>query len=158
MARGVALAVVVAALVCTPAQGALTHSWHADGDALDAVGGADGTLNGDATFAPGLASQGFSMDGAGDTVTFGDVGDLGATDFTIAFAIKTTFPNVDEYILTKRPACTFGSFFDIHEGGGGTLSLRSTRATSPTTPDSDRSIASTTASSTPRSSRARDRS
>jgi hypothetical protein len=115
--------VVVAALACTPAEGALTHSWHGDGDLSDAVGGATGTPHGDATFAPGLANQGFSMDGAGDKVTFGDVGDLGTTDFTIAFAIKTTFPNVDEYILTKREACTFGSFFDIHEGGGGTLSF-----------------------------------
>jgi hypothetical protein len=121
--RSWALAVGIGALLCPPAQGALTHSWHADGDALDAVGTANGTLHDNATFAAGLVNQGFSLDGAGDTVTFGDNGNLGTTDFTIAFAIKTTFPGVDEVVLTKRPACDFGSFFDIHEGGGGTLSL-----------------------------------
>jgi hypothetical protein len=120
---GPALAIVVALAVCAPAQGALTHSWHADGDALDAVGGANGTLHGGATFASGLSGQGFSLDGSDDTVSFGDTGDLGATDFTIAFAIRTTFPGVDETVLTKRPICDFSSFFDIHEGGGGTLSF-----------------------------------
>ena len=123
MVRCCALGAVLAALACGSANAALTHSWHADGDALDAVGSATGTLHGDAGFAAGLSNQGFSMDGAGDTVTFGDVGDLGTTDFTIAFAIRTTFPGVDEYILTKRPTCAFDSFFDIHEGGGGTLSF-----------------------------------
>jgi hypothetical protein len=56
-------------------------------------------------------------------VSFGDTGDVGATDFTIAFAIKTTFPGVDEVLLTKRPSCDVGSFFDIHEGTGGTLTF-----------------------------------
>jgi hypothetical protein len=120
---GPALAIVIAALACAPAQAALTHSWHADGDALDSVGSANGTMHDNATFAAGLVNQGFSLDGAGDTVTFGDTGNLGTTDFTIAFAIKTTFPGVDEVVLTKRTVCNFSSFFDIHEGGLGTLSL-----------------------------------
>ncbi len=122
MARRCVLAVVIAAFACTPAHAALTHSWHADGNTDDAVGTADGVANNGATFAPGLSGQGFSLDGIDDTVTFGDAGDLGTADFSIAFAIKTTFPG-DEVVLTKRPICDFSSFFDIHEGAGGTLSL-----------------------------------
>jgi hypothetical protein len=115
---------VIALLGSSPAHAALTHSWHADGNALDAVGSAHGTLHGDATFAPGFFNEGFSLDGVDDTVSFGtSAGNLGATDFTIALAIKTTFPGVDEVILTKRPICNFSSFFDIHEGTGGRLSF-----------------------------------
>jgi concanavalin A-like lectin/glucanase superfamily protein len=119
----ISLATLSVALSCATAGAAITHSWPGDGSAEDVVGTADGTLHDNATFAAGLVNQGFSLDGAGDTVTFGDVGDLGTTDFTIAFAIKTTFPGVDEVVLTKRPICGFSSFFDIHEGAGGTLSF-----------------------------------
>jgi Concanavalin A-like lectin/glucanases superfamily len=124
MALGPALAVLIAAWACAPAGAALTHRWPADGDALDVVGTANGTLNNGATFAAGLSGQGFLLDGSDDTITFGaTAGNVGSGDFTIAFAIRTTLPTFNEAILTKRAVCDHDSFFDIHGGGSGTLSF-----------------------------------
>jgi hypothetical protein len=92
VAAGPVLAILIAVWACAPANATVTHRWPADGDANDVVGTANGTLNNGATFAAGLAGQGFSLDGADDTVSFGTTaGNVGSGDFTIAFAIKTTF-------------------------------------------------------------------
>jgi len=103
--RCCALGAVVAALACGSADAALTHSWHADGDAVDAVGAANGTLNNGAAFAPGLTNQGFSLDGDDDTVTFGtSAGNVGSGDFTVAFAIKTPNPT-DRAVILSSTSC-----------------------------------------------------
>jgi hypothetical protein len=118
------LAIVIAALACSPAQAAITHSWHADGDTVDAVGTANGTLNNGATFAAGLAGQAFSLDGTDDTVTFGTTaGNVGSGDFTIAFAIRMASAGQHEAVLTKRAVCNHGSFVDIHSGASGTIGI-----------------------------------
>ena len=53
---------------CTPPPPGMVSWWPGDGNALDLVGGNDGILRGDATFAAGLVGQAFSFDGAGDYV------------------------------------------------------------------------------------------
>ena len=46
----------------------LVAKWSGNGNPNDSVGGFDGTLQGDATFANGLVGQAFSIDGLGDYV------------------------------------------------------------------------------------------
>src|SRR6185369_9437543 len=102
----------------------LTHEWPADGDALDAVGDADGTLSGGTTFGQGLFDEAFVFDGVDDEVSFGQTaGNFGNSDFTIAFVIRTTSTGVVEGVLGKRSVCAFGSFWDIRTRGHGDLSL-----------------------------------
>ena len=50
--------------------------WPGDGNATDIMDGNHGTLEGDATFAPGMVGQGFSLDGDGDFVLVPDSADL----------------------------------------------------------------------------------
>ena len=71
----------------------LLHWWTGDGHSNDEVGGNDGTMTGNVTFAPGIVGQAFSFDGSGSV----DLGDLGATtpSGAIAFWIN---PSVVEDI------------------------------------------------------------
>src|SRR5207249_4082770 len=62
----------VAQPVCVPAASGLVDWWKGDGNANDAVGASNGTLDGNATFAPGLVGQAFSLDGVGDGVVIGN--------------------------------------------------------------------------------------
>ena len=65
--------------------------WPGDGDAEDIVGGNNGTLTGDATFAPGIVEQGFSLDGTGDFVLVPDNTSLNITgDVTVDLWAKRT--------------------------------------------------------------------
>ena len=58
--------------------------WPGDGNANDIIGGNDGTLTGDAIFAPGMVDQGFSLDGTGDFVVVPDSPNLNITgDVTV---------------------------------------------------------------------------
>ena len=54
--------------------------WKAEGNAEDAVDGNDGTLVGDATFAPGMVGQAFQFDGNGDYMTVPDSTNLDLAD------------------------------------------------------------------------------
>jgi hypothetical protein len=49
-----------------PAPAGLLAWWPGDGNALDVVGGKDGSLRNGATFAPGVGGQAFSFDGVDD--------------------------------------------------------------------------------------------
>lgn len=88
------ISVVVSVLALpTAASGAsVTHSWLADGNALDAVGGADGVLFGDATFGvPAHSGQAFVFDGMGDRVAVAtDASFYPTGSFTIDAWARTT--------------------------------------------------------------------
>lgn len=110
--------------ISAPAHAATTHSWPAGGDAEDVIGSADGVLSGGTSFGSGYIAQGFMFDGIDDSVAFGtEAGNFGASDFTIAFAIRTTNSTRLEGIFGKRATCTASSFWDVRSGAGGTLSL-----------------------------------
>ena len=51
-----------------PPPAGMVSWWSGDGNAQDIVDGNHGTLTGDATFAPGMVGQAFSLDGTGDFV------------------------------------------------------------------------------------------
>jgi uncharacterized delta-60 repeat protein len=53
---------------CTPAPPGMVRWWPGDGKAVDIIGGNDGTLQGGATFTPGMVGQAFSFDGLDDFV------------------------------------------------------------------------------------------
>lgn len=59
--------------------------WPGDGNANDIEDGNGGTLQGDATFAPGMVKQGFLLDGIDDFVNVGNASNLqvSASDFTV---------------------------------------------------------------------------
>ncbi len=57
--------------------------WRAEGNANDSLGTNHGTMVNGATFGPGIASQGFQLDGVNDHVTFPDAPSLRPTSFTV---------------------------------------------------------------------------
>jgi hypothetical protein len=119
---------VIIALECLlndgSARAAVTNSWPAEGDAADAVGTADGVLTGGVSFGEGSVGQGFVFDGVDGEVSFGtEAGNVGASDFTISFAIRTTVENEVVSVLSKRDICGFSAFWDIRSGVTGRLSL-----------------------------------
>jgi hypothetical protein len=68
--------------------------WKGEGNGSDVVGSNQGTLLGDATFAPGLVGQAFSFDGANDGVSFGNPASLQLQKFTIEAWVKRHDTNV----------------------------------------------------------------
>lgn len=56
------------AQTCLQPPPGLVHWWTGDGDATDLVGGSPGTLQGVASFVPGLVDQAFAFDGTGGSV------------------------------------------------------------------------------------------
>ena len=88
-----------------PATSGLLAHWRADGDAVDSVGGNDGTLRAGASFSPGKVGDAFSLDGFGDYVSlpaFTTQTSLG--DFTVAawFFMEAHNPNGRSFILDTR--------------------------------------------------------
>ncbi len=63
--------------------------WPADGNAVDAVGPNDGSLENGATYGSGQFGQAFSLDGIDDYVAFGDVLDEIDVPFTVEAWIHT---------------------------------------------------------------------
>jgi hypothetical protein len=53
---------------CTPAPSGITAWWKAEGDAVDSIGGNNGTLMNGAGFQPGEVNEAFSLDGASQYV------------------------------------------------------------------------------------------
>jgi len=76
--------------VCTPEPDAVAW-WAGDGDATDYTGGHDGTLVNGAAFGPGMAGQGFLLDGVDDHVRVPD-----ATEFN-----NLTQLSMDAWIRTS---------------------------------------------------------
>jgi len=81
------------ALPCTPAPSGLVSWWGGDNNALDMVGGYNGTLHGDTTYAAGKVGQSFSFDGNGDYVSIPQSANLpvrGTNSFTIDAWVKNS--------------------------------------------------------------------
>ena len=77
--------------------------WPGDGNAQDIVDGNHGILSGDATFAPGMVGQGFSLDGTGDFVLVtGDRPNLNITgDVTVDLWAKRTVFGCTSVLIDK---------------------------------------------------------
>ena len=87
--------------------------WNAEGNADDAVGGHNGSMQGGTTFASGLAGgQAFSLDGVNDYVSIPDSADL-----TPPLAISVEAWVRPDSLAGSR---TILSKYDSSDGGGGT--------------------------------------
>jgi hypothetical protein len=74
---------------CVQPPSGLVSWWPGDGNADDVQNVNDGTLQGDATFAPGMVGQAFSLDGVGDFVESPENGSLDLNGpFTIDLWVK----------------------------------------------------------------------
>ncbi len=100
--------------------------WPGDGNANDIVDGNHATLSGDATFAPGMVGQGFSLDGAGDFVLVsGDIANLNITgDVTVDLWAKRTILDAAQRTMVVKGAGFSGPlaywlYFSSHQVIGG---------------------------------------
>jgi len=74
---------------CATGPTGLVSRWRAEGNAVDDVGGRNGTLEGAVTFAPGKVGQAFSFDGASlVSVPDDPIWTLGTSPFTIGLWVK----------------------------------------------------------------------
>ncbi len=103
---------------CVPPPSGLVNWWQGEGNANDSAGGANGTLQNGASFAPGKVGQAFSFDGVNDYISFGNtVGNFGTNDFTIEYWLKTSTTRI-EPVIGKWGNCGLSSFFDMRLSGG----------------------------------------
>jgi len=88
---------------CISPPSGLVSWWPGHGDAIDIVGGSNGTLQNGAAFASGMVGQAFSFDGVDDFVSINNFNSLdGFNDATFEFWIKmNSFPS--------DPRCNSGS-------------------------------------------------
>ena len=95
------------AQTCTPAPSGLVAWWPGDGNAQDIAGGNNGTMQNGATFATGMVTQAFSLDGVDDEVSIPDAAALRVTGaITIATWIKyATCNHIFGWcaVITKSP-------------------------------------------------------
>ncbi|HJT80863.1 MAG TPA: LamG-like jellyroll fold domain-containing protein, partial [Chthoniobacterales bacterium] len=110
---------------CTPAPAGLVSWWQADGNAMDAVGGNNGIVQGAVTFVSGKAGQAFSLGGHGDTNGNGDrvrVANSPALQ-TQNFTIDAWIRRASASIVTNngKPGVEGGTFFAFGNGGYGFL-------------------------------------
>jgi len=85
----------VCAQSCVPPPTGLVAWWPGDGDANDLAGENDGTLEGGATFAPGMVGQAFSLDGVDDYVSVPDDPSLNlGAGLTVEAWINPSYPHV----------------------------------------------------------------
>src|SRR5207248_9700950 len=73
---------------CVPPASSLVNWWKGEGNANDEIGASNGTLGGNATFAPGLVGQAFRVDGDGDSVLVGNPSSLQLQTLTIEAWVK----------------------------------------------------------------------
>jgi hypothetical protein len=97
----------------------MVNWWKADGNASDSAGSANGTVSGSVAFVPGRYGHAFDFNG-GEVQCGNSAGNFGTDDFTIAFWIRNPAQPVGLQVISKRPVCNFGSFFDIQGGSGPT--------------------------------------
>ena len=123
MASAVAsLTVNPAVAVAAPAN--LINWWPAENNALDVVGGVNGTLSpSGVTYAAGEVGQAFHFNGTNSSVSFGGAaGGFGTNDFTMEFWMRTAVTGAfSEYpVLAKTTGCNSSTGFSIRlEGQGG---------------------------------------
>lgn len=95
-------------------------AWYpGDGNANDIIGGNNGTLQGNTTFANGKVLQAFSLDGNGDRVVVGNTAALQLQNFTIENFVRRASPT----LVTNDPnaGSPGGTFFAYGFGGYGFL-------------------------------------
>ena len=93
-----------------------TAYWPAEGNAADATGnGFDGTLYGDATFAPGVEGQAFSLDGNGDWIGINQTMSFSG-DYTIEGWLNTLGPDPDcgDIFAATKETWYNGQYSDQH--------------------------------------------
>ena len=84
------------------AQVGLVSHWTAEGNATDVVGNNNGTVRGNATFAPGFAGQAFSLDGVNGYIEVPDSPSLSITGpLTLEARIKINTNTVQQAIIEK---------------------------------------------------------
>jgi len=95
----------------------MVNWWKADGDATDSAGTANGTVSGSVAYVPGRYGQAFDFNG-GEVACGTTAGNFGTGDFTMAFWLRNPAQVAGIEIMSKRPICNYGSFFDIRGGSG----------------------------------------
>jgi hypothetical protein len=87
---------------CSPPPAGLVSWWQGEGNANDATGGNNGTLQGGASFVAGMVGQAFSFDPASGTVIVPDSSSLRLTNqLTIEAWINTQGQSTDYGIVSK---------------------------------------------------------
>jgi hypothetical protein len=123
---------------CTPPPAGMVSWWPGDGNANDIQGANNGTLQGGATFAPGMVGQAFSFDGVDDYVRVPDNANLypGAGPLTADAWIKTTSSNqavvfAHYECANACPSGAANSLYYMYVDGNGRLNavLRDTAGT-----------------------------
>jgi hypothetical protein len=104
--------------VCTPPPSGMVSWWGGDNNALDMVGTNNGTLQGGATFAPGIVGQAFSFDGVGAQVNVGNAPSLKMTEqVTLTAWVNVNAPFPDRYytiVSDHGPASDSGKILRFH--------------------------------------------
>ena len=106
-----------AAVAQIPATDLIVH-YKFNNDYTNEVGnGFDGSGSGGPTFVndrAGNSQSAVSLDGTNDRIIFGDV-PLTGNDFTLSFWMNFDTPSAGttSRIVSKRPSCSGGTFFDI---------------------------------------------
>ena len=87
---------------CVPAPAGLVSWWQGEGNALDSADSNNGTVQGGASFAPGMVGQAFSFDSSDGTVIVPDSPSLRLTnELTIETWINNSGTNSDRAIVSK---------------------------------------------------------
>jgi len=73
---------------CAPIPAGALSLWKAEDNANDSIGTNNGTLQNGLTFAPGKVGRAFSLDGVNDYVSFGNILDMGANNFSVSVWIN----------------------------------------------------------------------
>jgi len=119
----------VEAQVCTPAPAGLVSWWpldeSGDAEAIDIRDGNPGTHVNGPTPTPGIVAGGLSFDGVDDYVRIPNAANLnpGTGDFSVDFWMNTSASNSEADILSKRPICNAGSFWDLRLSGEGRIQV-----------------------------------
>ena len=101
---------------CLVPPSGLVGWWTGDGNTDDIVGGINGTLQGDATFAPGKVGKAFSLDGVGDFV---DAPFTHTGSFTVDMWAKAATTNQAQFssVFSSGRRVPVNGFFQIDMTG-----------------------------------------
>jgi len=96
----------------------LVHAYLGQSNALDPVGGADGTVVGPVSYASGEVGQAFSFTGQGSYIDLGTSASLsGMGPFAVAAWIKTTSAG-EQVIIQQRDVSSFNGEYQLQVLGG----------------------------------------
>lgn len=102
---------------------ALIHHWKLDGDASDAVGSANGTEQGGASYAPGRFGQAVSLDGVDDYISTATAGNvvLPSANYTLMAWVFWNGTNASRgYVAGGQNGSTEGEIFAMGKATNGT--------------------------------------